>query len=120
LPEQQPHVKRPVQSTGADILRLAVVWATRHGLRLIAPVHDALVLEAPLERIDRGVSHLQEIMRRASRVVLNATAGGTVELRTDATIVRYPDRYSDKRGEAIWRRVLDLLADQERREKAHG
>jgi DNA polymerase I len=110
----------PVQSTGADILRLAVVWATRHELRLIAPVHDALVLEAPLERIDRGVSHLQEIMRRASRVVLNATAGGTVELRTDATIVRYPDRYSDKRGEAIWRRVLDLLADQERREKAHG
>jgi DNA polymerase I len=30
----------PTQSTGADILRLSVVWATRHGLRLCAPVRD--------------------------------------------------------------------------------
>ena len=37
---------------------------------------------------------------------------GTHELRTDYTIVRYPDRYSDQRGQAIWNHVLQLLAER--------
>ena len=48
-------------------------------------------------------------MRRASRVVLNAKPDGPYELRTDVTIVRYPDRYSDKRGRQIWTDALKLL-----------
>ena len=63
-----------------------------------------MLIEAPLERIEADVALMQEIMRRASRVVLDGH-----ELRTDATIVRYPDRYSDKRGLQIWTDVLDLL-----------
>ena len=102
----------PVQATGAEILRLATVWATRHRLRLLAPVHDALVIEAPLERVDHDVMLLRELMRRASRVVLNAAPNGPIELRTEAIVIRYPDRYSDKRGDAIWRNVLELLAEQ--------
>ena len=27
---------------------------------------------------------------------------GTHELRTDSKIIRYPDRYTDKRGAQIW------------------
>jgi hypothetical protein len=69
-------------------------------------VHDAVLIEAPLERIEADVALMQEIMRRASRVVL-----GGHELRTDAKIIRYPDRYTDPRGDAIWSRVLDLLAE---------
>jgi hypothetical protein len=101
----------PVQAHGADILRIACIWATRHGLKLLAPVHDALLIEAPIERIEADVALLQEIMRRASRVVLNPTAAGTLELRTDAKIIRYPDRYTDRRGDAIWADVLRLLAE---------
>jgi hypothetical protein len=69
------------------------------------------------------VALMREIMRRASRIVLNADAAGTHELRTDAKIIRYPDRYSDPRGDAIWDRVLLLLAEQQRpaeRAAAHG
>jgi DNA polymerase I len=111
-----------VQATGADIMRLAVVWANRHGLRLLAPVHDALVIEAPLEQIDRDVELLREIMRRSSRVILNSSADGTIELRTDTVVVRHPDRYADKRGNAIWQHVLELLAEQDKQpaEAAHG
>ena len=100
----------PVQATGADILRLACVWAHRRGIELCGPVHDAVLIEAPIDRIDADVALMQEIMRRASRVVLNADPDGPYELRTDATIVRYPDRYSDKRGRQMWADVLDLLA----------
>jgi DNA polymerase family A len=107
----------PVQTTGADILRIACILATRHGIKLLAPVHDAVLIEAPLERIDADVMLMQEIMRRASRIVLNADPAGTHELRTDAKIIHHPERYSDPRGAAIWARVLGLLA--ERTQAAH-
>ena len=72
-------------------------------------MHDAVLIEAPIEKIEADVALMQEIMRRASRIVLNADAAGTHELRTDAKIIRYPDRYTDRRGDEIWRRVLQLL-----------
>ena len=104
----------PIQTTGADILRISCVWAARKGIRLLAPVHDALLIEAPDEQILRDVLLMREIMRRASRVVF----GGKHELRTDVIVVRSaefagprPDsigdmkvqygRYSDKRGVQI-------------------
>ena len=102
----------PIQATGADILRIACILAARHGIKLLAPVHDAVLIEAPIERIEADVALMQEIMRRASRIVLNADATGTHELRTDAKIVRYPERYSDQRGAAIWDQVLEFLAEQ--------
>ena len=107
----------PVQSAGAEILRIACIWADRHGLGLRAPVHDALLIEAPEDRIDADVTLLRELMRRASRVVLNATPQGRHELRTD-TIVRYPDRYVDGRGVEIWQNVLRLLAEHQDQRKA--
>jgi hypothetical protein len=99
----------PVQSTGAEILRVACILATRHNIRLLAPVHDAVLIEAPTDRIEIDVAFTQEIMRRASRILLNATTDGTHELRTDAKIIRHPGRYTDKRGEEIWARVCRLL-----------
>jgi DNA polymerase I-like protein with 3'-5' exonuclease and polymerase domains len=103
----------PVQSTGADILRLSCVWGHRRGIQLCGTVHDAVVIEAPIDRIDADVALMQEIMRRASRAVL-----GGHELRTTATIVRYPGRYSDSRGEKIWQDVLALLAQYRQQQEA--
>ena len=99
----------PIQATGADVLRISIIMAARHGIKLLAPVHDAVLIEAPIARIEADVVLMQEIMRRASRIVLNADADGTHELRTDANIIRYPDRFRDLRGDEIWRRVLLLL-----------
>jgi DNA polymerase I len=105
----------PVQSTGADILRAACIMATRRGIRLLAPVHDAVLIEAPIARIEADVALMQDIMRRASRVVLKGH-----ELRTDAKIVRYPERYSDPPGEAIWLRVLELLDEKHQAQARSG
>lgn len=101
----------PVQGAGADILRISCIWAARYGLELCAPVHDAVLIEAPIERIDADVALLQEIMRRTTRLVLTPTGGPAFELRSDAKIVRYPDRYTDARGDEIWARVQTLLAE---------
>jgi DNA polymerase-1 len=103
----------PIQSNCADIFRLAYVWGMRHGLSLIAPVHDAVLLEAPEDRIEADVALMREIMRRASHIIL-----GAIELRTDVKIVRYPDRFTDSRGTELWETVLQLLAERSQRQEA--
>ena len=101
-----------IQSTCADIFRLAYVWGARHGLSQIAPVHDAVLIEAPEDRIEHDVALMQEILRRASRVILG------IELRTDVKIIRYPDRFTDPRGTELWETVLKLLVERRQRQEA--
>ena len=107
-----------VQATSADIMRLSCVWGHRRGIGLCGPIHDAVLIEAPTDRIDADVALMREIMRRSSRVVLNADRDGPYELRTDVTIVRYPDRYSDKRGLQIWTDVLRLLEQYQEQQRS--
>ena len=47
---------------------------------------------------------MQAAMAEASRIVLNG-----LELGTEATVVRHPDRYMDERGTVMWNRVMALL-----------
>ena len=92
----------PCQANGAEVLRLACCLATEAGIRVCCPVHDAVLVEAPLDEIDAVVARTRSLMADASRVVLDG-----FELATDATIVRWPDRYMDgKRGRTMWGRVL--------------
>jgi DNA polymerase family A len=106
----------PIQSTCADLFRLAYVWGTRHGLNLIAPVHDAVLLESSEDWIEEDVALMREIMRRASRAILNLADDDTFELRTSVKIIHYPNRFTDSRGTELWETVLNLLA--ERRQQA--
>jgi DNA polymerase-1 len=97
----------PMQANGAEMLRLACCLATERGIEVCAPVHDAVMICAPLERLGADVATMRVAMAEASRVVL-----GGFELTTDATLIRYPDRYMDPRGAVMWDRVMKLLADQ--------
>ena len=44
-------------------------------------------------------------MAEASEIVLTG-----FRLRTDVKIVRYPHRYMDRRGEAMWNMVMNILS----------
>jgi hypothetical protein len=98
----------PMQANGAEMLRLACCLATERGIEVCAPVHDALLIAAPLEQIEDAVAATQAAMREASRIVLDG-----FELRTEAEIVRHPDRYMDKRGVRMWAEVMGLIARYE-------
>jgi hypothetical protein len=94
----------PCQGNGAEMLRLACCLATERGIQVCAPVHDALLIEASDDDIESAVVATQAAMTEASRDVLSG-----FELRSDAKIVRHPDRYSDPRGERMWAAVLNIL-----------
>ena len=96
----------PMQAHGAEMMRIASILAVERGLQLCAPIHDALLIEAPLDRIDSDVARLKACMAEASQAVL----GDGKVCRIDADIIRYPDRYMDEHGQAMWDQIMRLLA----------
>lgn len=93
-----------MQANGAEMLRIASILLTEAGIRVCAPVHDAVLIEAPLDELDGAILTTQSLMRKASRVVLDG-----FELGSDVNEVRYPHRYMDKRGVVMWTKVMDLI-----------
>lgn len=94
----------PCQANGAEMLRIAASLATEREVEVVAPVHDALMICAPLDRLDHDTACMRQAMAEASRAVL-----GGFEVRTDVATVKYPDRFMDERGTVMWSRVMDLL-----------
>src|SRR5262249_15609755 len=99
----------PCQANGAEMLRLAMCLATERGVRVVAPVHDAILIEAPLRFLDEAVRQTRRAMDEASAAVLDGFV-----LRTDAKTVRHPDHYRDPRGETFWNVLLRVLEDVKR------
>jgi DNA polymerase I-like protein with 3'-5' exonuclease and polymerase domains len=94
----------PMQANAAEMLRLACCLATERGVAVCCPVHDALLIEAPMDQIEDTVAVTEHAMAEASRVIL-----GGFELRTEVKVIRYPDRFTDKRGEAMWSAVWEEI-----------
>jgi hypothetical protein len=96
----------PAQAHGAEMLRLACCLCTERGITVCGPVHDALVIEASLDDIETAVAQTQAAMEEASVLVLPG-----FPLRTEAKIVRYPERYVDPRGVKMWEMVQRILRE---------
>jgi DNA polymerase I len=98
----------PMQAHGAEMLRLACCLATERGVEVCAPVHDAVLVAAPIGKIEAAVAATREAMAEASRVVLNG-----FEVRTDEKIFRHPHRFTDARGTRMWNVVTRLVEEAE-------
>lgn len=96
----------PMQANGAEMLRIASILLTEAGIRVCAPVHDALLIEAPLDKLDAAIETTQSLMQQASSIVLDG-----FELGSDVKVVRFPDRYMDERGTVMWNTVMKLIAE---------
>jgi hypothetical protein len=95
----------PLQANGAEILRLACCLLIKKGIRICAPVHDAVLIEAPADEIEGAVRTCGDVMAQAASIIL-----GGFPLRTDHEIVAYPDRYMDDRGREFWDQVYEMMA----------
>ena len=103
----------PMQANGAEMMRLAACLATERGIEVCAPVHDAFLICAPLERIEADVAgHAHCHGRGRAR-----GAGRLPDSRPRQRSCAIPDRYMDKRGAVMWQRVMRLLAQFESAER---
>jgi DNA polymerase I len=99
----------PMQSNGAEMMRLACCEAVEADLKICAPIHDALLLEAAADEIDEKIIQLTTIMQHASELVL----GDGRFCGVDVDKVIFPDRYADERGAVMWSKVISILAEED-------
>jgi hypothetical protein len=104
-PKANTFLNWPMQANGAEMMRFACSFAVQRGIKLCAPIHDALLIEASIEQIDAEVERLKGCMTEASELVL----GDGKICRVDADIIRYPDRFMDEGGSVMWQTVTNLL-----------
>ncbi|HKI20876.1 MAG TPA: hypothetical protein VKA15_23490, partial [Isosphaeraceae bacterium] len=64
------------------------------------------MVESPEWEIGDAVAETQEAMAQVSEIILDG-----FRLRSDAKIVRWPERYMDDRGREFWGRVMALLPE---------
>ena len=111
-PDSNPRFLRnfPVQANGAEMLRLACCRVTEAGISVCATLHDALLIEAPLKRLDQAIAETVQAMGEASEIVLER-----LTLRTTVRSVPYPVTLGEPNDTEIWAfidRVLGEGADR--------
>jgi len=82
-----------MQAAGGEILRIAVIALGEAGIPVVAPVHDALLIE--VEHPDE-IARARRIMERAAEAVLG------IVVRTDEDVLQPGQHYVDDRGAAVW------------------
>jgi len=87
----------PMQANGSEMLRLACTNMLDNGIKVCAPVHDAVLIEAPLGELNKSIRKAQKIMAVASSTILNGFT-----LNTDVDTIKFPERFEDPRGTAVW------------------
>ena len=97
-------MNHPAQSNGSDMMRLAAVAAVEAGIELCAPVHDAFLIAAPVERLDQDIEAMICIMHKAGKRICGIPVRAACE-----TIVKWPDRFIPEKGQETWARVQEIL-----------
>jgi DNA polymerase I len=101
----------PMQANGAEMLRVACCYAVDSGIPIVAPVHDAIMVEGPNADIADIAIEMQRCMVKASRHVLRGFA-----VRVDmSNPLQFPDRYVDGRNPELWALTMKLVNKLKRR-----
>ena len=92
-----------MQANGAEMLRLAVIFGRKEDIKICTTIHDAILIEAPLDELEAQTAAMQSCMAKASRWVLDG-----FELGSDAEYTRYPEAFG-KRQELMWDLVQGVI-----------
>jgi DNA polymerase I-like protein with 3'-5' exonuclease and polymerase domains len=99
-----------VQANSAEIQRLAAIMAYKRGLGLCAVIHDAFLLEAPIEDMQRQVDLTKKCMDEASAAILDGFVLGVDRWKPEAWIT-YPNRYETdiKQVQVFWAEIMSEI-----------
>jgi len=88
----------PVQATGGDMMRIAVILMIQSGVKVCAMVHDGFLVEAPTVDSERIAAIADSCMREASRIALYG-----FEVDVDREI--FTDRFREPAGAYMWKKI---------------
>jgi DNA polymerase-1 len=104
-PNQRTLFNFPMQSNGAEMLRLATWDMCKAGIVPVMLIHDGILLE---ETDEEKLEHAKEIMRDAGRTVCH---GFEIGVDVAQGPLRNGARYMDKRpvAQKMWATMMDVL-----------
>jgi DNA polymerase I len=112
--DQQTHLEKigRFKQPAPRLCTSVCILAERRGLPIVAPIHDAFMVEAAAADIEDVLRELDRAMGDASALVL-----GGYRLPTDPGTgpILPGQRFYDKNGEAMWTRINQLIDGLERR-----
>jgi DNA polymerase-1 len=86
-------------------LHTLVVLAERRRIEIVAPIHDAVLVECEAADVEEMKLAVDRTMRDASALLLNG-----YELPTDCAAYVSGEHFIDERGRAMWDTITRLLA----------
>ncbi|MCH7226867.1 DNA polymerase [Haloferula sp. A504] len=104
-----------LQSTGSDMLRVAVLLLEDAGINVVATIHDAVVVECQTCESPEVEEIVVSLMEEASRITLWDRLTVRVDRpkvdpdRGEVTQVDHPYHFQDKKGIITWRKMASLL-----------
>jgi len=93
----------PIQGAGADVLRAAATMMYDEGIKVLAMIHDAVLIESDTEAIDQSAKIVQDCWRKASKSILRG-----FELDSDIVIVRHPETFTPEDTDEFWNFLTEL------------
>ena len=97
-------VNFPIQATGSDILRTAVIMLHQEGYIVCATNHDSFFVEVDVSNWETDKASVERIITEASSITL-----GNLQLQVNTTVLMPGDRYLDDRDSQIFRIIQDFL-----------
>ncbi len=94
----------PMQANGADMLRIAIINLVQDKIKVCAPVHDALLVEAPNLTVEETLRKTTAQLALASEILLDGFI-----LHSSAYRVDYPDSFTNEADSKTWKIVLGAL-----------
>jgi DNA polymerase I-like protein with 3'-5' exonuclease and polymerase domains len=104
LSNERTWMNYPMQATGADIMRLTIIYLDRQGVRVLAPVHDGFLLSCRRGELPALKEAVEYARHRAVEHVLPG-----FPLRCDVT--DYDGRFEDKDGLPLWNRLREFVKE---------
>lgn len=92
-----------LQANGSEMLHLACIMALDNHTKVIATVHDSILIEFPIEESQEHISICKEVMIEASRAVLE-------DFELDVDILYCLDGFKDPDGQDIWGLVWNIIS----------
>jgi DNA polymerase I-like protein with 3'-5' exonuclease and polymerase domains len=106
--EKEPTLRNfPIQTAGGEILRQACCMVVEAGIKLCAPIHDAILVECPVGEVEEVTRRVRQLMIEAARLVLNdgrplQVSDLVCDIRVDATVYAHPAHVNEGRDSAVW------------------
>jgi DNA polymerase I-like protein with 3'-5' exonuclease and polymerase domains len=94
----------PIQAAGAEILRIAVIALEEAGHRVVATIHDAVLVEMDAGTWQEELPEVQRLMSKAALAV-----APEIEIRTDVDLTMPGKNFIDLRGTEFWKLISPIL-----------